>query len=503
MRKKVLAVLLVLALTFTVAVPTLSIAADPTGSITIKNAIEDKSFKVFKVLDIKYSGTGESKAYTYTLDNDWVNFFIGETAPGKEFLTLTYESGLQQLRYNNKTYYININETNVAAFVNKAQEYALTTPVTVDGSGTVTKGATSVKIDNLALGYYLVYPEDAKMKAGASTICSLTMMDSDVDVNVKADYPGFEKEVDDQDVEVGQIVTYTITSAVPDTTGYKTYPFVFTDKMTEGLTFNAEIANFTVKIDGTAISVPDTGKGTTLEIKDNGFTLTFDMTKYQNNKGNTLEIIYKAKVNKNAICNYTENHADLEYGHTPTVVPPQNIPVYSSKIVVFKHKEGDESVQLSGAKFVLIKKGEGGAESYFKTDATSGDVSWVAKDSKGAIDSVEKAQTYGVNIGTTDSNGECTFEGLESGTYYLREIESPVGYNLLTTDVTVNVRAPNSDNPDKPVGVSVTSKVANSSGGTLPETGGMGTTIFYLLGGLLVVGAVVAFITRRRMSADN
>ena len=101
---------------------------------------------------------------------------------------------------------------------------------------------------------------------------------------------------------------------------------------------------------------------------------------------------------------------------------------------------------------------------------------------------------------TTDANGSASFEGLKAGTYYLVETLAPSGYNLLTEPIEVIIAPTTAEGSAEAVYADVTSEVANSTGSLLPSTGGIGTTIFYVLGGVLVLGAAILLITKKRMS---
>ena len=100
---------------------------------------------------------------------------------------------------------------------------------------------------------------------------------------------------------------------------------------------------------------------------------------------------------------------------------------------------------------------------------------------------------------TTDNNGTATFGGLADGTYYLVEIKAPAGYNQLTAPAKVTVAGSSTDTTK----LTVTAEVENKTGTLLPSTGGMGTTVFYVLGFVLVMGAVVLLVTKKRMSNAN
>ena len=100
---------------------------------------------------------------------------------------------------------------------------------------------------------------------------------------------------------------------------------------------------------------------------------------------------------------------------------------------------------------------------------------------------------------TTDENGEAKFEGLEDGTYELIEVVAPAGYNLLTAPVEATVSGSDTDTTT----LSVSKTIENNSGTVLPSTGGIGTTIFYVVGSILVVAAGVLLITKKRMSREG
>lgn len=486
--KKIMPLLLAVAMLFNF-VPAAQAAGN--GSITVTGTTAGKEYSVYKVFDLVMAGTDANGGVTYSIDADWAPFFNGE---GKAYLVDRQPEGvsLNQVTVNGAAKYVNITEQNVSEFANKAQAFAQS--LTADDTQTA-KG-TSVTFSRLDLGYYLVFPKDAQVgsKDGKQygSLVSLTSTTPNSTVIMKGDYPTINKTVNDRDVEIGQTPKFTVTGTVPDTAGSATYTYQITDKMSEGLTFGTTVTdtNFSIKFGGTAIST--TANGVTLNFADNGYVLTFDMAKFQQYKGQAITIEYTATVNDKAVVNYTHNDVYLKYGHDPNDLDkttPIDVPVWSSRIVVDKFKSGDENVKLAGAKFVLMK-----GDKFYKYTPASGDtkakVEWV--DSQDAATKV-----------TTDSNGAATFEGLESGTYQLKEITAPAGYNLLTAPVDVTVTAPNNAEPAKPIGVEQIAKVENKSGQKLPETGGIGTTLFYAVGAALVVAAGVTLFVRRRVNNER
>ncbi|MBR2594030.1 MAG: SpaH/EbpB family LPXTG-anchored major pilin [Firmicutes bacterium] len=475
------------------------------GSITVNGTTSGKSYEIYKIFDLTKS-SGDS--VSYTIDDDWTDFFFdgsGDlTTNGTKYLLTSQPAGesYTQIVYAGTVYYVKITDSNVANFANDAQEYAGSKAP--DDSKTAT--GDSVVFDDIPLGYYLVLPVDAtEIKEGNSSICSITNAAPDGEVNIKGEYPDIDKTVDDDDVEVGQEVTYTITGEVPDTTGYDTFTYKVHDTMDSGLTFGTTAAttNFTVEFGEATIydsstSLPD---GMTLNFDNNGFVLNFDMVKFQNYKGQPITISYNAVVNDEAVCQLTENDAYLEYGHDPDELEEtthKEIPVYSSKIVINKYDGNNTENKLAEAKFVLYKVVDG-AKHYYKYTAASGTtpakVEWVEEVTAGVIPT-------GATEVETNTDGEATFSGLEGGEYWLHETESPDGYNLLTADTKVTVTAPTYVD-EKPIGVSVTADVPNNSGSTLPETGGMGTRIFYIIGAALIAGAGITLFVRKRISDEK
>lgn len=476
--KKLFALLLTLLMLL--AMGTTAFAAEETGSITVNGTTKGKTYDVYKIFDLTYSGD----AVSYTIDTDWTAFFNGD---GADYIVAadTEPASLSPIVVNGVTKYINITNENVAEFAQAALAYA--------GSETAddTKEAegSTIAFEGLALGYYLVYPQGAAdITTGNASICSLTSTTPNATVQVKAEYPTIEKEVNDTNVDVGQTITYTVTGKVPDTTGYTAYDYIVEDTMSDGLTFNSSVANMSITIGGTAIT------DVTPVYADNGFTLTFDMTRYQEDSvGKEIVITYRAVVNENAV-NGTEgnpNEAVLIYSNDPgdsnskMTNPPVIVKVYTAGIEILKYDAADETkaTTLAGAKFAL-KDADG---KYYKftaaTETTPENVEWV--------DDVDDATTV-----ATDDNGQAWFKGLESGEYALEELEAPTGYNMLTEDVKITI------NHDAQTATTYQiAEIANSTGAALPETGGIGTTIFYIVGGLLMAGAVVLLITKKKLSA--
>ena len=482
--KKLFSILLVVAM-LVVAMATTAFAEENPGSITIKDAVAGKTYDLYKIFDLTYAGEGEELKVAYTIAEGWTDFFAGA---GSGYIAASNnEAGtLNPIAIGNETKYMNITEENVTEFAQDALAYAAakgaTASITAENSADVT-------VSNLTLGYYLVYPQGAtEIKDSYGSICSLTSTVPSAEVNIKATYPTITKTVDDQTVDFGQVVHYTIKGSVPDTTGYSAYTYQVTDTLSAGLTLHEAL---TVKIGGTEITLADNA----VVFASNGFTLTLDMTQHQANKGEAITVEYEATVNKDAVIGSegNPNKANLTYSNDPAdatsteKTPDMEIKVYTCAVTIDKYDMSDttKATKLAKAKFILAKDVEEEGQTvryYLVCDNTTKAVTWTT---------VEGDATEVI----TDENGAAEFKGIEKGTYYLIEVESPEGYNMLTDVVEIEV-----DHETQTENLYAVAQVGNRTGAELPETGGIGTKIFYIVGGALMLGAIVLLIAKKKSS---
>lgn len=525
------------------AVP--AFAADATGSIKIlssENGTEYDFYRLFELTgqDTSSPADGTYDAITYTVASKWNTFF--KTGAGAGYLipeataTDAQKASLNRLNFDGSYYYINITETNVVAFTNAAMDYAIETPVARDANATGT--GSDVTKSSLALGYYLMIPVDASIKTPQSSgsVASLTSTIPNAEIKVKAIKPGITKEDDAISVDVGQTVTYVIEGEVPNTAGYDTYKYIIKDEMSSGLTFNKDVK---VELDGTDI----TSQVTIDYTAANKFSADIPVKSLQGengaNVGKTITLTYTAVVNDNAVTSSQEkNKATLQFGHNPSDLEestPIEEEVYTAKIDIVKYTGDDAAsgTKLPNAQFALMKlvteKVDGQdvtTAKYYKytaaTDTTPAKVEWVAIEgaptsgTANVTDAMAKALSDHVSSftpKTTDTNGAAVFPGLADGTYYLVEFVAPDGYNRLAKPQEVTIAGTDADTVEgKQENVAdatgqfdaaqnATATVKNNSGSELPETGGMGTTILYIVGGGMVIAGIVMFLTKRRMAS--
>lgn len=468
--KKLASLLLVMVMVFAMA--TTAFAAEEKGTITVDNPVADQTYTAYKIFDVTYSGTNYS--YTIKTTSEWYNTVKAYAETTGNGLTLTGVAG------DNTTFVVSTSTGfSAAAFAN-----ALKAAVSGKTGTALTADGTTVKAADLDLGYYFV-------TSSTGALCNLTTTDPTVTIHDKNDIP-FDKVDNKESVDVGEIVTYTITGKVPDYTGFTTYTYLITDTMSEGLTFQKNVK----------VTVGDTDVTSACTItydKDgnaNKFTVSIPVQSYT--IGAEIKVTYTAVVNEKAVAKIENNAATLTYSNDPTdtskttTTPEDKETVYSAKVVINKYVKGSNTEKLAGAEFLLYKevKTDGSdttTKYYYKWNETDKKVEWTT----------DKAQA---TVKTTDDKGAASFDGLKDGTYYLEEVEAPAGYNLLKDPVQITVNGANATTADLS-SLTVTGNVENSSGAELPETGGMGTTIFYVLGSVLILAAVVLLVTRKRMSS--
>jgi len=342
---------------------------------------------------------------------------------------------------------------------------------------TTQKGETEFTVTGLPYGYYYITTTTGTAVTVNSTKPHAEVEDKNVVPVVDKKITGASSIDDDGKKALAQIgtdVEYTGTVTV----GYGVENYVYHDTLGAGLTFKSE--SLAVKVGGATV---EAAGHYTLAVSDQTFTVSFDNTYIAGlEKDTVIEIVYLATINTNALTEDPEkNTAYLTYGHTPDEdrTPVVNTEVYNAKFTVTKTDDKDEP--LAGAGFVL-KNAE---NKYYKYDADNKVVEWV--------DDVADADK---NFSDAEGN-VAPFIGLADGTYTLIENTVPAGYNKAADySFTIAAHDYTAENLEQET------EVVNKAGAVLPTTGGMGTTLFYVLGGLMVLAATVLLVTKKRMTAE-
>lgn len=467
------------------------------GTITINNAIPGQTYKIYKILELEsYNPT--TKNYAYKVTAEWKSFVDGDGS--------TYLTKVDGTDYVNWVGDSSNNGEHVKTFAEKAIAYAKDVNNNINPLQT-NENVTSntVTFNNLPLGYYLV-------DSSVGTLCSLDTTNTDATIREKNGVPSVDKKV--SSTETGNYDTSN-TASIGDTVYFQTtitaqpgaQNYVLHDKMTEGLTFDKNSVNITLhkkatNVDETLGTNTDYNVETTnLENTDPKctFHINFIQTLCDRLAANdTITVTYSATLNENAVIagEGNKNETWLKYGDSQSTQPSTtNTKTFEMNVFKYTENRTDKTKKdgLEDAVFTLKKVGETNTINFVKekSDEIYGDIYRVAK----------RGETGTVATITSPKSGKFTIQGLGAGTYYLTETKQPDGYNKLSGPVTVvidkdgQVKVKNGDAYDEVTQV----KVENKSGTVLPSTGGMGTTMIYLVGAVLVLGSGVVLATKRRV----
>lgn len=483
--KKLMTLLAVLTLALAMAVP--AFAAGNTGMITIDNAVTGTTYKAYRIFDLESYDT-DKNAYSYKLNSAWNGFptysttIDGNTVSATDFFSV------------NSAGYIEWSDAKKDAgadFAKLAKAFVDANSIACDKKETAS-GAT-VTFTDLTLGYYLVDTSLGSLCSLDTTEPSVTIKEknSDTTIEKKIVINGDEK-VDSNSAGIGDTVNFSITITVKDGApkGY-----VLHDQLS-GLTFNPD--SLEVKVGTTKLTANTDYTLETNPTDGDSFDVKFTNGKLKPN--DVVVVTYSATVAANATIAGAgnTNKAKLEYNGKHSTEEETTTYVWKLNVHKYTLNSTNNEVALSGAKFVLYRM-DGDTKKYAKLTNNKID-GWV--NDKGNATTLE-----------TSGTGDILIEGLNEGTYYLEETEAPAGYNKLTEPIEVEITATtsvtsgsetvqykNSSETSYTPATDATVKVLNKAGTQLPSTGGIGTTLFYVIGGVLMAVAAVLLVTKKRMN---
>ena len=501
---------LMLALMMVLALSVTAFAAGP-YTITINNSAAGHTYEAYQI----FAGDLETANGKTVLTN--ITWGSGVTTQGQAAL------GDAAAKAESLT-----TEEDARAFAKAVAPYLTNPSVSTAGDGTYT-------IANLDSGYYLVKDKDNTLtNADDFYTAYLMKVVGNVTAAPKGDKPTLNKQIKHNengewgvvgDNQIGDTVEFRTITKVPNTSGYTKYDYIIHDTMSAGLTSNVKAsADITIKVNDATV-LP--AEYYTVTANGNSFSVQVDILKaIQDGKlahDNELYTYYTGVLNADAKV-YDEGKQDnvayLEYSNNPNVdtdkgkTPEKKVYDWTFKMGI--NKVNENGGQLTGAKFALSKNGTLKVADMNCNDegipaVTTGLIGMV-KISDGEYRVAVDGDT---NVVYVVDAGNPVIKGLDDAIdYYLYETKAPAGYNLMSEPVHFVISASYAADGSNYTSVTVTvgaaaasdtlsANVVNKSGSTLPETGGIGTTIFYVLGSLLVVGAGVVLITRKRMSKSE
>lgn len=471
--KRVLALLAAFALVLAMAVP--AWAEGKTGSITVEKAKAGETYSIYKIFDVvSYDTSVSPSKIVYKVTSEWKDFFAIGNA-GVKYITLDK---------NDQVSKTSLDASNAADFAKDAIEWANTKKIKATASEVADeKGVT---FTDVADGYYLV-------NTSLGALCSLNnVTGNNALVSEKNSVPSVEKKVkngsvydDSNSAKIGDTVDYQTTITI---TG-NVKNVVLHDKMEKGLTFDnnsvkVRVDNGDVAVSNYTLTTSNLSDGCTFEIefKDD----------YIANlpAGTQIIVTYSASLNENAVIGTNGNKNDtwLKYGNGGSVTDETKTYSYSFDLV----KTDNSNKLLAGAQFELY------------TNKNCTDKVALVKDGNDyrVASATEKATTnFTSAVIVSNDTSKITVNGLKGETsYWLKEIKAPEGYNELEEPYKFIMGA---DNMSATLNGTQWGDggvhVINNAGTVLPSTGGMGTTVFYVVGGGLMAVAVVLLVTKKRM----
>ena len=547
MTKRIFSLALCLVLMLALALP--AMAAGETYTLTINNATDGHTYEAYQIFTgtLTEDKTDPENPRQILSDIKW-----GSSVNGAELLAaVKAESGLSNLHPASDAASLAVLLSAVTSDSATIDLFAEVVGAHLTAvAGTSTDAGEHYTISGLAAGYYLVKDKDNSLADTAHDVYTkyIIRVLKNETVTPKGDVPKVDKTINDtidgtftdvEDFDINDTAYYKWEGTLPSNLkSYDSYYYKFIDTLPTGLDFLSFEQVYLEGHDGDVVhkffdktvntEMPEdinanvSGKNVTLEFEDL-------LTLYPNILPTQKIVVkYTARVTRDAlIADPMTNSVKVEFSNNPNgdgdgdhgTTPEDVAHAFTFQINVDKYDADKTDKKLEGAEFVLYyERTEGGAivKHYAKVIteemiAAGGEINGLPVDADdlgvvyGWTDDITQASVL-----DTDANGSLNVRGLDEGIYYLKETKAPAGYNLMETPVQIKIVPTYTASGDE-MSVTVsyevdsiaqssnTVGVRNSSGSTLPVTGGAGTTMFYVVGGLLVAAAAIMLISKRRV----
>lgn len=487
--KKLASLLLALVMTMAMAMPAFAAGSN---SITVVNAKDGETYNIYRLLDLSVDNEGSPSSYRYTLNDKWRAFWT--TGDGKDYIdTNTAGSNIYVVWKDSMK-----SAEQMEAFAKAASQYASDNSISADYTA-VNAASGIAKWESIDNGYYLVTSTYGIAASVASTPTypaqtieeknNENTVEKKVQENVERNGAAASWEALN-DAQIGDTITFRSKVSIAK----NSVKVVYHDTMDSGFTFSGVDS---VKVCTDEVCTTELGVGNyTVELGSGGetFTVTFTDTYVAGltDPSTDLYVKYTAVLNDDVTDAGVKNTGIVKWGDAGASATSSTT-TYTRKFEILKYDTTDTAKNpLAGAEFKLY------------TSETGGTALKLAKNAAGTVYRVVDTSDRGASLPSgytlvdndtivTLASDKIIIEGVDSDNYWLEETKAPTGYTRLSGRVTVGVLASNG----------YLAEIKNKSGTVLPSTGGIGTTIFYIIGSILVVGAGVLLIVRRRMSSDR
>ena len=476
------------------------------NTITVQNAEKNETYSIYRLLDLQVSADAlaakDSKSgYSYTINSDWEGFWTGV---GADYINVTKDA---DGNLTNPAYVTwKDANANMEEFGKLAAAYAKENNVATAAPSILVDDNNEAKFTDLDNGYYMV-----TSTLGSAVSIASTPSNPQQFIYEKNKTTTTEKQVLDAEAssESSKIYGQSNDAQIGDTVTFRSKVHIaknqvnvkYLDVMTEGLTYQKDAKVYTdedctTELDSTKYTPNHDG------VTYDKVAYTFEVAFHDDyvaafKEATTLYIKYTAKLNDKAqVANAEKNTPVVTYGNggkqtgEPTETTTYKFSILKYDGVKFTNENDPDIPSLAGAKFELIDKTDNNNRKTVKLAVSKDGLTYrVVNDAKDIPDGYKVVESN--EIETTDT-GKITVIGVDNRKYCLVETEAPLGFNKIEGDIDLEIGTSNA----------LVKKIPNLSGTLLPSTGGIGTTIFYILGGILIVAGVAYFIVRRKASAE-
>lgn len=516
--RKVTAIFVAAMMAFAMAfivTPAKAFAAPATGDLTISSTDAAFNGKVVKAWQMfSATATADGGNASYTLNQEWAPFF-----KSLDGLASVPDEQLSQKAVEYVTTLAPKDSEAVTAFAKKASDWAKEQSLTGTKTATASQSGDRyvATFAGLDYGYYVVSPAagstDVTEPIRGTDAILANVVKATQNVDLKSVYPTVDKTVNGgnhADAQVGDVLDFALTSKVPDMSEYTTYVFNFKDVLSKGLTLDQNSIKVTIgqlelqkDVDYSVNVTGGSGVDTNLTVSMIDFK-----TKHGDKAGQDIKVTYSAMLNEHAVVGMDDakNEAKLEFSNNPGAPESKGESTadithgYTFGFDISK-VDGKDKSALAGAKFQIQKKGQAAIKLIVEN---AGDLNNPAVVRPAKQEEIDKVPSSAVDTVTTPASGKITFKGFAAGVYELVETEAPAGYNKIDKPFEVTIEAKYAadgtlENWTVNKGANNAAlEVVNNKGALLPETGGMGTIAFTVVGALAIIGGVVWAVRRKR-----